>query len=179
VNNIFIRQLNTADSDELFWLIDSNRDYLGNWLPWIAHTISKSDTEAFIHKSLDLYQERKGYFCGIFIQNRIVGVIGATEYSDTSNAMYLNYWVSAAWSNRGIATQAGRQLIRFLESEWGIDIFFITLSDKNIASLRVAEKLGFQFSNTLPDSNQNTDSLIANHLYKRLKENPDDLFSEI
>jgi len=88
VNNIFIRQLNTADSDELFWLIDSNRDYLGNWLPWIAHTISKSDTEAFIHKSLDLYQERKGYFCGIFIQNRIVGVIGATEYSDTSNAMF-------------------------------------------------------------------------------------------
>jgi len=167
---VLIRQLNIGDSEEIYCLIDSNRDYLGNWLSWVPDTQSRSDAEAFLLKSLDLARERKGYFCGIFVGDILVGVAGATAYPGEKNSMYLNYWVSNAWSRRGLATQACRQLIHFLESKWCIDSFFVTLSDKNIASLRVAEKLGFRFSEPLSNSDHNTDGFSANLLYKRLKE---------
>lgn len=168
VNQVTIKKLNIGDSEEVYYLINSNRNYLGNWLTWVVDTQSRSDTEAFLLKSLELTAERKGYFCGIFVEDILIGVAGSTIYPGEKNSMFLNYWVSERWSRGGLATQACQQLIHFLESEWSIDTFFVTLSENNIASLRVAEKLGFRFSQSLTNSDQNTGS-SANLLYKRLK----------
>lgn len=58
--------------------------------------------------------------------------------------MYLNYWVSRGWANRGVATHAARKLMQFLEHQWHVGRFFVALSPRNVPSVRVAEKLGFR-----------------------------------
>lgn len=50
--HITLRQLNLQDANQLFALIDSNRSYLREWLPWLDTNVSSDDSIAFIEHIL-------------------------------------------------------------------------------------------------------------------------------
>ena len=64
-----------SDAAELFSVVDSNRDYLRQWLPWLDATNSIDDEAAFISNSLEEYDKREGVFYTILLNNRIIGTI--------------------------------------------------------------------------------------------------------
>ena len=63
------------DAAELFALVDSNREYLREWLPWLDATNSIEDEKAFISGSLEEYEKRDGVFYTIRLDGSIIGTI--------------------------------------------------------------------------------------------------------
>ena len=61
-NGLDLQLVGEDDAGELFDVVDSNREYLREWLPWLDATRSVEDEKAFISNSLEEYQKREGVF---------------------------------------------------------------------------------------------------------------------
>ena len=50
-DDLYLKIFNKNEADQLFKLIDSNREYLKKWLPWVEDVKECSDSEDFIKNS--------------------------------------------------------------------------------------------------------------------------------
>ena len=57
-----IRLIEYPDAQEIFNLVDANRSFLREWLPWLDFNTSLEDTKKFISSSLDDYSKNKSIF---------------------------------------------------------------------------------------------------------------------
>ena len=75
-DDIVLKLLDPEDADVLFALIDSNRFYLRQWLPWIDTNPAIENTKLFILSSLEQHKMNLGFQCGIWFHGILAGVIG-------------------------------------------------------------------------------------------------------
>jgi hypothetical protein len=68
-----LEQRHAADLSEL---VDTNRVYLRQWMPWVDGTQSVGDVMSFIDASVQQFAENKGYHAGIWFHGTLCGVIG-------------------------------------------------------------------------------------------------------
>ena len=78
-DSIELRQLAEKDVVELTELIDRNRQYLREWLPWRDNSTSITDTARFIGRSMEQAEDDNGLTLGILFQGKLAGVIGAPQ----------------------------------------------------------------------------------------------------
>ena len=52
--DIELRQLQLDDALDIFQTINSQRDYLGKWLPFVEYTQNPEDSAQFVKEALDL-----------------------------------------------------------------------------------------------------------------------------
>lgn len=76
----------------------------------------------------------------------LVGVTGLIEVS--GGVAELGYWVGTPYWGRGYATAANRRVLRFGFEELGLDKVFARPLERNAASRRVLDKLGFDARGT-------------------------------
>jgi len=149
---IILENIKDVHIKEVYSLINLNRDYLKKWLSWVENTNSEKDTQLFAKLSNKLIKNRKGIFCIVKNLENIIGIVGATSVS--KDKMNLNYWISEDYSNKGIATTAVDKMISFLDENWNVNNFEIKVSNNNIGSVKVAEKLGFYISEKIYLTNE-------------------------
>ncbi len=142
--------LTTELVPDVYSLIQSNREYLGRWLPWVRETSSLQRTCEFVVRAIELAEQRMALFCPVTLEKTLVAVVGATSDPKVKDAMNINYWIAEKYAGRGLATYAVRILIDHLRRDWGTRTFYVGVSDGNTASARVAQKLGFKFLKTVP-----------------------------
>ena len=58
---IKLKQIDLSDANDIFCAIDSQRKYLGKWLPFVVTTNELADTEKYIQSIHDLPEENKDY----------------------------------------------------------------------------------------------------------------------
>ncbi|WP_423243551.1 GNAT family N-acetyltransferase, partial [Anaerophilus nitritogenes] len=75
-NDIELRLLQDKDAKELFLLVDSCRDYLRMWLPWVDGSKTFEDTKSFIESSMNQFASNNGFQAGIWYKGQLAGVIG-------------------------------------------------------------------------------------------------------
>ena len=63
-------------AQELFDLIDRNRQYLREWLPWLDFETSIEDTREYIESTFRQFGNNEGFQMGIWYRGQIVGSIG-------------------------------------------------------------------------------------------------------
>src|SRR5262245_51559416 len=81
-------------ADELFAVVDANRDHLARWLPWPETTRHPDDTRAFIRRALDQFAHHNGFHTGIWFEDRIVGGIGLHQINWPSRKTEIGYWLA-------------------------------------------------------------------------------------
>jgi len=79
-----LRQIAEDDAYELTELIDRNRAYLKEWLPWLDNSTNIHDTARFIGRSLEQADDDNGLTFGIVTDGSLTGVIGQ-HYVDWLN----------------------------------------------------------------------------------------------
>ena len=75
-DNIELRLVDRDHSEEMFKSIDSSREHLRKYLPWVDITKSSDDTKAFIESSKKQYAANNGFNAGIWYKGQFAGVIG-------------------------------------------------------------------------------------------------------
>ncbi len=74
-----IRLFAEQHADRLFALVDENREYLREWLPWVDGTKTAEDTRKFIKGSLEQFAASEGFSAGLWHKGELAGSIGSPQ----------------------------------------------------------------------------------------------------
>jgi RimJ/RimL family protein N-acetyltransferase len=95
--------------------------------------------------------ETYGFCLGALVlkdNGEVVGISGLQPL-DIPGEIELGWWVWKDYWGRGYATEAAREVIRFGFETAGLRRLVAVIDPPNIASIRVAEKLGLRFERTM------------------------------
>lgn len=146
--NISLRQLKPEEAPVLFGLVDENREYLREWLPWVDHTHTPDDSAKFIAEMIQKRKEATEYGYAICIDDEPVGHMSLMHVSDDKNLPEIGYWIASSASGQGNTTKAAQTLTDFGLHTLGLPKIIIMAKPENIASNKVAEKLGYKLQET-------------------------------
>jgi ribosomal-protein-serine acetyltransferase len=146
------RRWEVADAAAAYAVIDTNRDHLVRWMPWVPHTTSEYDVGSFMRESEIRFWDGRGVDLGVFEGGRVLGGFGATIGAHGYDEADIGYWLAAGAQGRGIATGCSRHLIDWLFAERDMHRITIRARTDNERSRAVAERLGFTFEGVMREA---------------------------
>jgi ribosomal-protein-serine acetyltransferase len=138
-----MRVLEEGDAEGLYGLVESNREYLAEWLPWAAGQ-TREGTLEFIRKTRQQLEKNEGFQLVIVLDGQIAGVVGFVERKQEANSASLGYWLAEAHQGRGLMTRAVSELVDHAFDEWQLNRVEIQAGTGNRKSRAIPERLGFQ-----------------------------------
>jgi ribosomal-protein-serine acetyltransferase len=147
-DHIELRLHEPRHAEELFRLVDANRDHLRKWLGWVDSSTSPEDTRRFIRDTLAELANGGEYGFAILQRGELVGGIGLRVSTEIREAE-IGYWLAAAAQGQGTVTRATRAVIRFAFDDLGTNRVVIKCAEANAKSRAVPERLGFTLEGTL------------------------------
>lgn len=147
--DILLREVRIEDATAIYHAIDTHRDYLRTWLPFVDNMHSVADEEAFLKTVLSVPAERYEPIFGIWNdRNEICGLIGF-HFSDFANhRTEIGYWLLPEYQHRGIVTLSVRELCQWAVKEKSIKRIQIRCATGNVASNGIPIRLGFHLEGT-------------------------------
>jgi RimJ/RimL family protein N-acetyltransferase len=141
---LLVRRFTGQDVDPLYEAIIESLPELSCWMWWAHESYAKSETATFIKSQQNPECEGDEVGFGIFEKNSglILGCAGLNRIDRTNKCCNLGYWVRSSATGRGIATTVARRLAAFALTELGMNRVEVIVAAENVASLRVAEKIG-------------------------------------
>jgi ribosomal-protein-serine acetyltransferase len=144
-----LRLLKLSHRDELFCLVDTNREHLREWLPWVDANRSLTDTESFIKSAISQHESNKGPQYVVFHNAAMCGVCGFHPFDITNKISSIGYWLSHAFSGKGIMTLSVKALLEAGFREYGLNRIEIACATGNARSRAIPERLEFKFEGVL------------------------------
>lgn len=164
-----LRLLDLCHSQEIFELIDSSREHLRKYLPWVDNTISVNDTRAFIENSKKQYAANNGFDAGIWYKGEIAGVIGFHSINRSIKEISIGYWLNEKYLGNGIMTKASREFIGFAFNNYKFNRVEIRCAEDNLRSRAIPERLGFTTEGIIRDGELLSDGYVNCVVYGLLK----------
>ncbi len=156
------------DAEELYALIDANREHLHHWMSWIDTTTSVKDMRAFIWHSLARQSQNNGFNAGIFYRGKLVGVIGFHFIDHEDRKTEIGYWLAASMQSKGLMTRACRAMVDYAFHELELNRVEIQVATDNIRSRGIPERLGFTQEGILRDDAWLRDHFVDHVVYGML-----------
>lgn len=142
-DELTLKQLAPTDAAAIFSTIDSQRAYLGQWLPFVAYTQSVADTESFVQAIVNAPEADFEYVFTIRKHDEFVGLIGFKDTDRLNHKTEIGYWLSEPYQKQGIVTKSVQKLIEFAFEELAIHRIQIKCATGNLPSKNIPRKLGF------------------------------------
>jgi ribosomal-protein-serine acetyltransferase len=138
-----LRRVKVSDAVEIYKLIESCRQYLRQWLPWVDATGGVADTVLFINENQNksLFDGREAY--SLIFNNQIVGMIDLHNGDRFNKKAEIGYWLAEQFQGFGIVTAACKTLLNKSFFEYNLNRVVIRAAVGNIKSLHIPERLGF------------------------------------
>lgn len=141
--DIELRLLQNKDAEELFQLMDSCREHLREWLPWVDASKSLEDIKAFIQSTMNQFASNNGFQAGIWYKGEIAGVIGFHGINWSNKSTSIGYWLGEKYVGKGIMSKACRVFVDYAFTDLNLNRVEIRCADKNHKSRAIPERLGF------------------------------------
>lgn len=152
-------------AEEIFALVDKNRDHLAPWMPWVKSTESVKQIHSWIKDSLSSFAEGKGLTSAICLKGRIVGVISYNEINHSLRKLTIGYWLSSEHQSKGIITRACKHLIEHAFADLNIDKIEIAVAKENLRSRAVCERLGMTLEGIVTNSEKVEGKIFDHAIY--------------
>jgi ribosomal-protein-serine acetyltransferase len=140
---IVLRQFELRDAEELFTLVEANREYLREWLPWVDYTVTVEEVRRFIQRAQNQFGANQGPQTAILFGGRIVGSVGCHPIDWPNRHCSIGYWLEAGGQGRGLMTRCCVSLIDYLIEELGLHRVTIQCGEGNTRSCAIPHRLGF------------------------------------
>lgn len=138
-----LRPLRAEDAPAIFAAIDTQRDYLGRWLPFVAVTHYIGQTQEVVARMLadaanPVFTLRDG--------PDFAGLIGCKSADAATGAIEIGYWLREEKQGKGLMTAAVRALCEIAFGQLGMSRVEIRCGVGNLPSNRIPQRLGFRCS---------------------------------
>ncbi|MEC9138034.1 MAG: GNAT family N-acetyltransferase [Candidatus Thermoplasmatota archaeon] len=134
-----------SDARTLFNLVEENRTYLREWLPWLDETKSVQDEVDFIQDQARKHQTADGSL--FLLESLDVGVIGTLSVNQVDHGnltAWIGYWLDQGHTGKGIMTRTVGALVDVLLVSCGFNRVVIETGVDNSASSGIPLRLGFR-----------------------------------
>ena len=138
-----LRLRSEADSEALFQLIDKNRLYLRQWLPWVDSTKSVEDSRDYIRSCVSKFEGKESIDLGIWHKGQQVGSVGFHYWDKTNRKDTIGYWLAEDAQGYGIMTSAVIALMKYGFEVMNLNRIEILCAGDNVKSRGIPERLGF------------------------------------
>ncbi len=95
----YMKLLEPQDSDKLYQLIDSSREHLRQWLPWVDQNTTVEHSRQFIQHTLNQFASNNGFTAGIWYQGALAGIIGFHKIDWSNRSTSLGYWLGEEYTS--------------------------------------------------------------------------------
>ena len=137
-----------AEHAEALWESSSTSlEELRPWLPW-ARSAGPATTKEFAERSEVSWAADTDYAFVVFEEDLLVGGVGL-HTPRIERLGELGYWIRTDRTGRGYSTEASAAVLAFGFDILGMYRMELRAGVENLASQRVAEKLGFTREGTL------------------------------
>jgi ribosomal-protein-serine acetyltransferase len=160
-------QLEEGHAEELYALVEANRGYLAQWLPWAAGQTLEG-TREFIAKTRRQVDENDGFQGALVLGGRMVGAGGFLSVKWESRSTELGYWLAEDQQGRGLMTKTVSALVDHAFGQWRLNRVEIHAGAGNRKSRAIPERLGFQQEGVLRDYERVGDRYIDIVVYSLL-----------
>jgi ribosomal-protein-serine acetyltransferase len=141
---IEMRLLEPGDAEACYAVVERNRAYLREWLPWVDRTHSPADIRNFIETiAIPQYEANNGPNCGIWIAGEFAGGIGCHVIDWANRNCSIGYWVAAGHRGKGVITRCCASLLDYLFDDLQLHRVAIECGTENTRSCAIPERLGF------------------------------------
>ncbi|HWC96929.1 MAG TPA: GNAT family protein [Candidatus Sulfopaludibacter sp.] len=138
-----IRQFEPRHAEMVFGVVERNRQYLREWLPWVDQTKSSHEIREFILRAQSQYHSNQGPNAGIWVEGEFAGSIGCHKIDWINRSCSIGYWIDARYQGRGIVTTCCESLLDYLFHEMGLHRVVIQCGTGNAKSGAIPKRLGF------------------------------------
>ena len=124
--------------------LESRGGEFSRWMPWCGENYSFDDSESFIKRSIEGWENQTEFIFAIFDRQNddFLGGVGLNQFNKIHKFYNLGYWVRTSHQNRGIASEATRLLARASFEDLPINRLELLIAIENQASQKAAEKSG-------------------------------------
>jgi ribosomal-protein-serine acetyltransferase len=140
---IELRLFELHDAEELFAVVQRNRAYLRQWLPWVDFTESAEDVRRFLQRAHNQYEANQGPQAAIIIDGRIAGSVGCHPIDWANKHCSIGYWLDADRQGRGLMTKCCEALLDYLFDDLALHRVTIQCGTGNQRSCAIPGRLGF------------------------------------
>lgn len=169
-NDIELRQLAQTDAMDIFEAINSQREYLGEWLPFVAFTKNVSDSEEFVNSVVNAPKDKFELQFTIRKQYKFIGLIGFKDTDKTNKKTEIGYWLSEKYQKQGIMTRSVEKLCDFAFNKLDMNRVQIKCAVGNQRSKNVPRRLGFKFEGIERQGELLTGNIFTDlEIYSKLK----------
>ena len=138
---ILLRRPALEDAEGLFALVDSNRQYLRRWLPWVDFVVSLDDERRWVQTHLA--EDAPEYVLLMVYKGELVGTVGIRGRGSRNRQIEIGYWIAENMQGRGIVTRSCRVLIDYMFERLNMNRVVIRASADNVRSRGIPHRLGF------------------------------------
>lgn len=141
---ITIRPFESEDVPNFFATVRASAEVLGRWMPWCHADYSMDEAKAWLATCQAAWSQGASYPFLIIgpESHEVMGSVDINQINRDHNFGNIGYWVASAYSGKGIATAAVKLVTQFGFTEASFARLEIVTQVENIASRRVAEKVG-------------------------------------
>ena len=144
-DDILLRWPTIADAEDIFALIDSNRDHLSRWLEWVETVRSVEDERRWIEICARMQSEGTGTPPVLVYQGVTAGSVGTESFDLLRKSCEIGYFLSEHLQGRGIMTRACRSILSFVFDTLGMNRVQIRVMPQNMRSIAIPRRLGFVY----------------------------------
>lgn len=148
---VIVRPWAEGDTAGLWDAIDSSREHLEAWMPWVDRYRNPDDALEYCRRSPARWLLRDDLPVAIVERTtgQIVGGSGIHRPDWTYRLFEIGYWLRADAEGHGYASETVQLLTRLAFDELDANRVELRIDTRNVRSLRVAERLGFVLEGTL------------------------------
>jgi len=144
-NKMMLRRPRDTDAEELYTLLDSNRDRLEWWSGWSSRVRSREDAAELIKSSIQ-HDEDLGSPLFVYDSGALIGAVNVEPSKTAGNVATadVRYWVGGEWEGRGLMIRACRAAVDAAIPHFELAGVTIHAGAGNMRARALAERLGFR-----------------------------------
>lgn len=136
--DIFLRFTEEIEPKILFELIDSNREYFGEFLNWVSFIKTVEDEKIYTEK---LKSDETVVGFSVFYKNKLVALIGFVEIDKINKNAQIGYSLDEKFQGKGIMTKACKKILEYGFNELDLQRIEIRAAVSNQKSKAVIKRL--------------------------------------
>lgn len=130
-----------------FWrAVDSARDALHPWLPWVPYNDSPAASYRYTQACERDWDNHAAIRFAVRLrhQSELIGVVSLENCSPQHRSLDLGYWLHPLQQGNGLMTEAARCIVGFAFQDMHVHRVRCAAAQENIASQKVIARLGFK-----------------------------------
>lgn len=163
--------LEEKHTDAAWAAIEPSLAELRPWMVWTGWA-SRHSTAEFVAGAADTWRDGSAFSFGIFEDDDLIGACSLAIHNPSLTQGEIGYWLRSDRARNGFATEAARTVRDFAFQQAGRHRLNLRAGIGNIASQRVAEKIGFTREGTMREGGSGATGHYDCYFYGMLASDP-------